>query len=1059
MKKHILLFVSLLTLLVGVSYAQERTVTGTVADGTEPLPGVTVIVSGTSTGTITDLDGNFSISVPEGASLTFSFIGYTSQTIPVGTQSKISVGMEVDAEELDEVVVTALGQQQDKKSLGYAVQGVDTEDLTRTGNSGLAGSMQGKISGVDIKPSSGMPGASTQINIRGARSFTGNNAPLYVVDGMPISSNPDFSTGNSVSGADISNRAVDIDPNDIESINVLKGQAAAALYGIRASNGVIIIKTKSGKGQRGGKPIVRISNFTSFETVSRKPEYQTTYAQGFNGAHSQGSSMAWGPLVSDLPDDPTYGGNSQGRPGLYRVSQRERAGLDPWVAPNTYDNFGDYFKTGYTINTSASVSQATEHANYSVGLSNATQDGVAPSTGMDRWNAKGKFDATLNDHFTTGVSANFVTTTITKLSAGNDASLAGVYAAPTSYDLKGIPDSEPEDPYAQIYYRSPTFDNPYWAAKNNEFVESTDRFYGNAYIQYETDIKDNMDIRFKYQLGIDSYTSHYQDIFEYGHRAGAGYMSNYGVTSGVVNSLTTLNFNWDISTDSKFQAIIGNEINDTRKKTYQQDGNSFNFGGWKHITNTNVITANENQRNTRTVGFFASLTYSYRSMVYLTVTGRNDYVSNMPSGNRSFFYPSVSASVVLSEMDFMDNMDKVSLFKIRGSFAQVGQAGDYVDNYYQTPTYGGGWWSNPYPIQYPLNINNNNVNSFTRYTQINDPNLKPQNTASYEIGTDLGFLNDRITLSYTYSRQNVTDQIFAVPLSASTGFSELYTNGGKLHTDAHEVILNVIPVQTTDFNWAINVNFSRIVSFVDELAEGVESIFLGGYVTPQVRAAAGYAYPVIYGSTFLRDDQGRVLVEEDPNSPYRGMPLAGPAGIIGDVNPDFILGFTNTFGYKNWTLGATFEWKNGGEMYSGSNGLTNLYGVSKKTEDRTSTFVYDGYKADGSKNNIERGGANDPQAMQYLYSDVEGNIDEAYIYDNSFLKLRELSLGYKFPKKLIKGTTTLGLSAFARNILIWTALPNFDPESSQGNTNMGGSFERFSMPNTNSFGFGVDVTF
>ncbi|WP_281616227.1 SusC/RagA family TonB-linked outer membrane protein [Flammeovirga sp. SubArs3] len=1058
MKKNLLLFVALLYMVCN-AMAQERTVTGTISDGAEPLPGVTVVVKGTNSGTITDLDGKYSISVSEGSTLVFSFIGYATQEIPVGTQSVINVPMEVDAEELDEVVVTALGQQSDKKSLGYAVQDVKTEELVQTGNPGLAGSMQGKISGVDIKPSSGMPGASTQINIRGARSFTGNNTPLYVVDGMPISSQADVSTGNSVTGADISNRAVDIDPNDIESINILKGQAAAALYGIRASNGVIIITTKSGKGGKAGKPIVRISNFTSFEKVSRTPDYQKTYAQGYSGAYSAYSSMAWGPLLSELPNDPNVGGNSQGQQGKYYVDQRARAGLDPWVEPGLYDNFNDYFETGHTINSSASISQSTEHANYSIGLSNTTQQGVAAATGMNRYNAKGKFDATVNDFFSTGVSANYVQTDIDKLSAGNDASLAGVYAAPTSYDLKGIPYHEPDDPYKQIYYRSPTFDNPYWAAQNNVFNERTDRFYGNAYIQYETDINDKMDIRVKYQLGIDTYTTHYQDIFEYGHRSGAGYMSNYGVTNNVMNSLATVNFNYDINDKNNFQVILGNELNDTRLKTYTEDGNDFNFGGWKHISNANVVTANETQRRTRTVGFFASLTYSYNNLFYLTATGRNDYVSTMPSGARSFFYPSISASVVLSEFDFLRNVDQVSLVKVRGSFAQVGQAGDYYENYYYTPSYGGGWWTNPTPINYPLNINNSNVNSYTQFPQIYDPGLKPQNTASYELGADLGFFDDRISLSYTYSRQNVTDQIFAVPLSSSTGFSELYTNGGKLHTDAHEVTLTLVPVSTTDFNWAINVNYSRIVSFVDELADGVESIFLGGYVTPQVRAAAGYAYPVIYGSTFQRDDQGRVLVEEDPNSPYRGMPLAGEPGIIGDVNPDFILGFSTNFSYKSWTLAAVFEWKNGGEMYSGSNGLGNLYGVLSTTEDRTTPFIYDGYKLDGTKNDIQRGGENDPQAYQYLYSDIEGNIDEAYIYDNSFVKMRELSLGYKFPEKVIKGTTAIGLSVFARNILLWTALPNFDPESSQGNTNMGGSFERFSMPNTNSFGFGVDLTF
>ncbi|NME67323.1 SusC/RagA family TonB-linked outer membrane protein [Flammeovirga aprica] len=1064
MNKRLLSLIVLALMTIVSTFAQDRTVSGVVSEAGEPLPGVTVVIKGTSKGTITDLDGKYQISVSDDATLIFSFVGYSTQEVVVGQQSVIDIALEQDAEQLDEVVVTALGQESDKKSLGYAFQEVQTETLQQTGNPGLAGALQGKVTGVDIKPSSGAPGASAQINIRGARSFTGNNAPLYVIDGMPISSNPDFSTGNSVTGADIANRAVDIDPNDIESINILKGQAAAALYGIRASNGVIIITTKSGKGNK-GKPIVKVSNFTSFETVSRKPNYQTKYAQGttsfnketgkFDIEYDPSTSLSWGPKISDLPNDPTYGGNSNGHPGMYKVPQREEGGMDPWVTPQVYDNFGDYFQTGHTVNTSANISQATESANYSIGLSNTSQQGVAPSTGMERWNVKGRFDGTINDNFSTGISANFVQSEIDKLSAGNDASLAGVYAAPVSYNLKGNPKNLPSDPYSQIYYRSLTFDNPYWAIENNVFNEKSQRFYGNTYLQYEESLRDNMNVRVKYQLGVDSYTTHYQDIFEKGSKGDAGRIHNRGITNNTINSLLTVNYSWDISEKVKFSAILGNEINDTRRKKYEQKGTGFNFGGWKHIDNSIVQTANENQRNTRTVGFFGSASLSYDDFLFATVTGRNDYVSTMPEGARSFFYPSVSLSWVLSEMDFLKNSDHLSMLKLRGSFAQVGQAGDYYEDYYSKPTYDGGWWSSTYPINYPMS----GVNAYTRYERIYDPNLKPQNTMSYEIGADVGFFNDRVSLNYTYSRQNVTDQIFPVPLASSTGYNSLLTNGGRLHTDAHELTLTLVPVQTKDFTWDVMVNYSKITSVVDELAPGVESIFLGGFVTPQVRAGIGYAYPVIYGSTYARDDQGRILVDENPDSPTYGMPMQGADGIIGDVTPDFILGFNSNMRYKSWTLSAVFDWKNGGQMYHGSNNLLNLYGVGKDTEDRESKFIMPGYKEDGTPNDIERGGEGDEDAYFQRYYNVEGNIDEGAIYNNSFLKLRELSLGYRFPKKLIKGTTDVRLSAFARNILLWTELPNFDPESSQGNNNMGGAFERFSMPNTSSFGFGVDLTF
>src|SRR5690606_28340157 len=332
------------------------------------------------------------------------------------------------------------------------------------------------------------------------------------------------------------------------------------------------------------------------------------------------------------------------------------------------------------------------------------------------------------------------------------------------------------------------------------------------------------------------------------------------------------------------------------------------------------------------------------------------------------------------------------------------------------------------------------------------------NTVSYEFGLDLKFFNDRFGIDYTYSTQQVTDQIFAVPLAGSTGASSLVQNGGSIETMAHEIMAYVSPVQTRNFQWDIGVNFSKIENNVLELAEGVESIFLGGFVTPQVRAGIGNTYPVIYGVSFVKDDAGNIVVEDSPGASNHGMPKTGEPDVIGEVSPDFILGATNTFTYKNLSLSAVFEWKNGGEMYSGSNGLMDLYGVSKVTEDRESTFIFDGVKADGSPNDIVRGGPEDPLALQDLYTNVLSNIDEYYIHENSFVKLRELSLRYRLDRPIFK-SFKVGLSLYSRNILLWSALRNLDPETSQGNNNMGGSFERFSLPQTTSYGFGIDVTF
>jgi TonB-linked SusC/RagA family outer membrane protein len=1066
MRKLLLLFLFFCGVMLSV-HAQQKLVTGIVTSsvpGEGAMTGVTISVKGTTTGAISDADGKYSLMVPPGATtLVFSYVGMRTQEIEIGGRSEINIILEPDVQSLNEVVVTALGISREKKALGYSVQEVTNDVIERASNTDLSVALQGKIAGIDIKPSSGMPGASAQVVIRGARSFTGNNTPLYVVDGMPIASTADIQSGaggdfslagDGVTGSDISNRAVDINPSDIESINILKGQAAAALYGIRASNGVIVITTKSGKYNQIGKPVISFSHSSAFSEVSRIPDYQTTYAQGINGAYVPNSSMSWGCKITDLPDDPTYGGNLNGHPGKFFVPQLEAGQIaDPWVTPRVFNNWERYYRTGYSTTNHIGVSQAVQDGSYFLGLTQTAQTGIALTTGMQRWNGKASAEKKLNKNFTTGFNGNFSRTDIDKLPTANDAVTAGVLGAPPSYNLKDYPYADPADPYTQIYYRGGSFDNPYWSAKHTVFNEKTDRFFGNGYIDYSAKLTGGMNLKIHYQLGTDSYTTHYKDIFEYGHSGSRGIIDNYGITSLVVNSLVTGNFDWHINDNLFFTAIAGNEFDHGFIKTYSEHGENFNFGGWAHIRNAINVITRETRTQNRTVGFFGSVSLSWKSLVFLQVTGRNDVVSTMPTNNRSFFYPSVSGSFVLSELDYLKGIQWISLAKLRASYAEVGQAGTYIQNYYSTPYYGSGWWQGQ-PVLYPID----GVSSYIPNNIEYDPKLKPQNTKSWELGGEFKFFQNRLGLDYTFSRQDVVDQIFGVPLAGSTGVTQLVMNGGKVHTTSHEAVLYLTPVETKNFQWDINVNFTQIHNYVDELAPGVESIFLGGFTTPQVRAGIGYTFPVIYGDSFARHANGKILVDEDPASPTYGFPLVGEPGVIGVVSPDFILGGGTTLRYRNLSLNALVEWKNGGKMYSGSNGLMDLYGLSSRTEDRNSTFIFDGVKADGSPNDIARGGPADPYAIQNLYNSVLANIDEYYIYDNSFLKLREISLRYSPSKKLFKAVD-LGLSLYARNILIWTALPNFDPESSQGNTNMGGSFERFTVPQVKSYGFTLDLTF
>ena len=1053
------IYACIMILLVQVGFAQEKTLSGVVSEEGMPLPGVTVVIQGTQMGTQTDLDGKYSIKAKQGEVLVFSFIGMKDVKHTVGGANVFNVAMVADEHQLEEVVVTAMGIKRSAKALGYATQELKAADINKTENSSLSGALQGKLAGVQITPSSGAPGASSQIVIRGARSFTGNNTPLYVIDGMPIESTAPISTGNSTSGADIANRAIDIDPSDIETINILKGQAASALYGIRASNGVVVITTKSGRGLKEGKPVISFTSTSSFETLSKKPNLQKTYAQGIDGKYDPYSSMSWGPKISELPNDPKYGGNVANdlnggvlRPGQYYVPQLADAKLNPWVTPGVYDNIDAYFRTGKTLTNNFNISQNTGKTNYSFGLANTTQEGIMPGTEMKRTTIKFSGETKLNSEWTTGFAGSYITSDVQKASAANNSVLPGIWGAPVSYNQAGIPIHTDKSPYEQIHYRVGSFDNPYWAAENNEFSEKTGRFYGNANIAYTPEISadGSKNLTFRYQAGVDTYTTHYRDVYEFGtgHNM-SGNSANinlYGITNTVTNSLFTINYDMMLGDDFRFDIMVGNELNETKLKMYDDFGSGLNFGGWPTIGNAMSVTSKETRSMKRNVGFFSNVGLSYRDMLFLNGTIRKDIVSTMPRGNRDFVYPSVSLGFVLTELEGLKGKSGLSFAKLRASYAEVGQAGEYLKDYFYTPSYAGGFWQGN-PVLYPLNT----AVGYIPNTTIYDPNLKPQNTKSWEFGGDFRFFDNRFGIDYTFSRQDVKDQIFPVPLPGSTGAASFVTNGGKIHTIAHEITAFVTPVQTQDWQWTVNANFSKIDSKVDELKEGVENIMLGGFVEPQIRAQAGDRFPVIYGNSFARNEAGDILVDED------GMPLVGVTKALGEVAPKFILGGSTSLTWKSWNLSATVEWKNGGKMYSGSNMGMKLYGTAASTEDRDQSFVFNGVReqADGSyvKNDIAI--TSDTRAD---YENVMSNITESNVYDASFVKLRDVSLGYKFDK-IWKDKVDLRVSAFARNILLWSKMPNLDPEASQGNNNMSGGFEHYSIPQAKSIGFSVNVTF
>ena len=1056
MEKRLFMFLAGLFLSIGMAVAQTQ-VTGTVVSGEdgEPIVGASVKVSGTKTGTITDVDGKFTLNVPEGTKLVVTYLGMLPKTVNASVSGAMKIKLDPDNKVLDEVVATAMGITREKKALGYASQVLDAKDLNTSGTSSLASAMQGKLTGVDIRTSSGAPGASAQIVIRGARSFDGNNTPLYVVDGMPISSTPDFDTKASVTGADNASRTIDLNPDDIESINVSKGQAASALYGIRASNGVILITTK--RGSKGStKPVITFSTDLSAQTLSRKFEHQDVYAQGTTlSKYNPNTSMSWGPKIADLANDATYGGNTNNKytngdltshAGMYYNPKYAAAGLSGWATPQTHDNVGDFFKTGFTQNSTFNISQRKNDVSYSFSVSDTYQKGVIPSTGMTRTGARGAVDWKVNDQWKTGFSANYSSVKIKSAPGANSGIVNVVYSAPAEYDLKGTPYHKPGDPTSQILFRATNFNNPYWWADNDEYSQHTNRVFGNAYAEYSPKLNwgKNYKIVFREQAGIDMYTSNNSEIAEVGSAKNTkGEVENIGTQNNIFNNLLTANFTakWGANEEWDFGFVLGNEFNHQYRRKWDYDGTGLAFYGQPTIGNTSSMDAHSDYHiQERTVGVFGQMSLSWMDMLFLTVTGRNDVVSTMPRGHRSFFYPSVSLGWIFTELPALKENHVLSYGKLRLSYAQVGQAGQFYNNYMYVPSYTGGMYVYT-PISYPLG----GAKGYAPYYVKFDENLKPQNTSNWETGIDLGLFKNRVRVEYTLSYQDVRNQIFDVPTAGTTGYQALRTNAGQMTTLSHELSVNASVIDHANYGLDLGVNFTKITNKVKKLADGVESIMLGGFVEPQVRAQAGYTYPNIYGKAFKRTEDGQLLLNAN------GLPQGTAASVnLGECTPDFNMGFNLRAHYKQLSLSATMDWQKGGCMYNGTLLTMNYFGASKASLPyHEGTMVAEGInEATGQKNTV--------QVSKQQYYMAYNDVTEAGIFDTSFLKLRDVTLSYQFPKF---AGINLSVYGFARNILLWAKLPGLDPESSQGNGNMSGYFERYSVFNTSSFGGGFKIAF
>ena len=1053
------------------AFSQEKTITGKVlsSEDGQPLPGVTVVVKGTTRGTITDWDGLYTIDVfNESDVLVFSFVGMESQEFSVAGRNTINVTLSPDVVKLEEVVVTAMGIKREKKALGYSAQEVDGEKIVQSGQQDVSKALQGKIAGVTVKQTSGMPGAASSITIRGGNSLLLGNQPLYVVDGMPLETENLFQGGTG--GTDRSSRSLDLNPDDIESINVLKGPAAAALYGLRASNGVIIITTKSGKAAQKAKQktIVTINSSYTLDKISRLPELQSTYAQGVNDTLDLYSPYSWGPRIDTLQPYKSQLENSASRPYNFPLYGK------PSNEPAVYNNMENFFRMGRSFKNSFDISTSSDVGSYSIGLAATNMTGIIPTTGMNKYNAKFNGVFNLHEKIKLGISTNYANERIDKVPSGNTTNnpLFTLYSAPCSYDLANMPYQDSANPYIQKHYRK-LMDNPYWALEHNKYYEETQRIFGNINLDYNI----VQWLNFNYRIGIDNYVSQNKDMVSIGSGSGRAYpefginepsggsVNSFYTVFGGINSTALLTANKTIN-KYRFDLIVGNEFYDKRYRIPEGTANNLLIPGFYNLSASQETRAYESLFWKRGYAYFSSVTADYDGMIYLTPTFRADIVSNMPSGNRMFLYPSVSSGLILKKLSVFENMKVLTFGKVRLSYAMVGQDGNLYStrNNYVITTLSSGMLSNYYMYPY------NGVMAYTANNTLYTMALKPQNTKTIETGAELRFLENRIGIDYTFYVANAEDQIFRVPIAYSTGYSYEYRNSGSMRTIGQEIVLSLDPIKNERFAWNMQTNFTTYETIVKALANGVERIDVGAnFTSVGTFAYQNQPYPVIFGTTYLRDDNGNIVVDSRDSiggiaNPYYGMPLQGKQGILAKVAPDFEMSFLNTFSFQSLSFHFQVDWRQGGYMHSGLNALLDAYGMSKNTENRTADYIVEGVKGFINENgDLVVEGTNDiPIKKDKIYYDeVKWNIAEADVYSTTFVRLREIGLTWNIPKKYYQKSFASSMSIYlsARNLWLWTTYPNFDPETSTSTGNAMGGLEFVSLPNTKSLGGGIKLTF
>ncbi len=1058
--------------------AQDIQISGKVTgagDGSA-LPGVSVVVKGTTIGTTTNIDGNFELSTPQNASLVFSFIGMKTKEVSIEGRPIINVGMEMETTGLEEVVVTALGISKEKKALGYAVQDVGAEELNRTQNTNVVNSLAGKVAGVNINSSSGVAGSSSFVTIRGVASLTRNNQPLFVVDGVPIdnsqsySGNPDDGRNNLTDGVGYSNRAIDINPDDIESISVLKGGAATAMYGMRAANGVIMITTKKGK-ESDGKLNISFSTSLSLDKVNKYIPYQMTYGQGSKGlweGPENKTRISWGPKMDTMSYNgaSNYPWDEKGK--LVSINNPGATGEKAAV----YNNPEDFFQTGMTWNHNLNLSGGNEKSRFYMSLGHLNQEGIIPNNIFKKTTLKISGETKLHEKFSLNGSANYIHSGGDRIQQGSNTSgvMLGLYRTSPSFDNSAgyvFPDG------SQRSYRGyGIYDNPYWTINKNPFSDRVDRLIG--YIGFNFTPTTWLSVNYK--LGTD----HYSDLRKYSFEIGSGAHSAGQVAEDHhhktdINSDLIVNVNKDLTNDFNLNTTLGWNLYSTHYNQLYVQGDGNNAYGFEHISNTSEQMVREETSESRTAAYFGDIGLSYMKMLFLNLTGRYEWSTTLPEANNAFFYPAASLGIIFTELGILKDNTILSYGKLRASMSQMANtAPAYVTkSYYSIAKYGDGSTNG---ISFPLS----GKAGFYVDNGLGNNNLEPEFMKSIEFGTELKFFKNRLGIDATYFINKHEKLLLWVPLSGSAGYTSRYMNAGEMVNKGIELVANITPVQTKDFTWDVTLTYSKINNEVKKLAEGVDNVTLGGFTGSQMRAVAGMPYGSVYGSDWVRDEatglpiiDNRETINGKENKNY-GRPIMSPVeAALGSALPDWTGGITNSFTYKSISLSFLLDFRQGGKMWNGTRGILYYFGTHKDTEDRGTEVVFPGIKGyyeeldnDGNPKVITNREVNDIATVkdQSWYQGLGGGWggpSSQFIEETSWIRLRELNVSYNFSGLLKSSGIIKGGSIYftGRNLWLSTDYSGIDPETSLMGANNAQGLDYFNMPNTRTYTFGLKLDF